>query len=133
MGDFNIELLKFTKNDNTNNFMDVMFSSSFYPVISKPTRITKSTATLIDNIFFNSCDTKFRTGLLFTDLSDHLSIFLLTNIKHQIENKSRNNKKIRKVTDQAISSLCQELDKTDFSVYACTNNPALSDEINENL
>ena len=36
-------------NDNSNSFINLMFSSSFYPTISKPTRITKSTATLIDN------------------------------------------------------------------------------------
>ena len=46
----------------------------------------------------------------------------MTNIKHQIENESRNNKKIRRVTDQAISSLCQKLDETDVSdIYTCTN------------
>lgn len=41
-----------------------MFSSSFYPTISKPTRITKSTAILIDNIFSNTLEEKCKTGLL---------------------------------------------------------------------
>ena len=54
-----------------------MFSSLFYLTISKPTRITKSTATLIDNIFSNTLGDKCKTGQLVTDLSDHLPVFQL--------------------------------------------------------
>lgn len=77
MGDFNIDLLKLDLNDNSNSVMNLMFSSSFYPTISKPTRITKSTATLIDNIFSNTLEEECKTGLLPTDLSDHLPVFQL--------------------------------------------------------
>ena len=45
-----------------------MYSSSFYPLITKPKRITRTTATLIDNIFLNKFDNKIRTGLLITTL-----------------------------------------------------------------
>lgn len=75
MGDFNIDLLKLDLNDNSNSFINLMFSSSLYPTISKPTRITKSTATLIDNIFSNKLEEKCKTGLLLTDLLDHLPVF----------------------------------------------------------
>ena len=34
MGDFNIDLLKIDQNDNSNSFINLMFSSSFYPTIS---------------------------------------------------------------------------------------------------
>ena len=34
----------------TNDFIDLMYSNGFYPLISKPTRITSHSATLIDNI-----------------------------------------------------------------------------------
>ena len=40
----------------------------------RPTRITSSSATLIDNIFMN--DSSFiSSGLLCTEISDHLPIF----------------------------------------------------------
>ena len=45
-----------------------MYSSSFYPLITKPKRITRTTATLIDNIFLNKFDNKIRTVLLITTL-----------------------------------------------------------------
>lgn len=47
--DFNIDLLKF--NDNTvQELCNVMYSFSLFPMITKPTRTTETTATLIDHI-----------------------------------------------------------------------------------
>ena len=53
MGDFNLDLLRYNDNVPTQEFIDRLFSYSFYPLISNPTRITSHTATLIDNIFTN--------------------------------------------------------------------------------
>ena len=75
MGDINSDLLKVEENRHTNDIINYMFSSSFYPLISRPTRITSTSATLIDNIFVNSFEDNFTTGLLLTDISDHLPIF----------------------------------------------------------
>lgn len=60
-GDFNIDLLKV--NAHSNNVLNFTFSSSFYPIITKPTRITETTATLTDNIFENKHDGNFKMGL----------------------------------------------------------------------
>ena len=51
MGDFNLDLLKTEENQHIKEFTNMMFSSTFYPFISRPTRITITTATLINNIF----------------------------------------------------------------------------------
>jgi hypothetical protein len=51
MGDFNIDLLKTESCDFSNRFSEQLFTSSFFPLITRPTRITEHTATLIDNIF----------------------------------------------------------------------------------
>jgi hypothetical protein len=47
----------------------------FFPLITRPTRITSHTATLIDNIFTNHFHHHSISGLLFTDISDHLPVF----------------------------------------------------------
>ena len=49
-GDFNINILNADSHVPTNDFIDLMYSNGFYPLISKPTRITSHSATLIDNI-----------------------------------------------------------------------------------
>ena len=41
MGDFNVDLMKVEENRHSNYVLNCMFSSSFYPLISKPTRIKK--------------------------------------------------------------------------------------------
>ena len=49
----------------------------FFPLITRPTRITSNTATQIDNIFTNNLNNLSLSGLLFCDISDHLLIFTL--------------------------------------------------------
>ena len=56
MGDFNINIIDSVKNKQINLFLDMMFSYCFHLVISKPTRVTETSATLIDNIFTNVLD-----------------------------------------------------------------------------
>ena len=50
-GDFNVDLLKSESCDFSNRFIEQLFTSSFFPLITKPTIITAHTATLIDNIY----------------------------------------------------------------------------------
>ena len=59
-----------------------MYSSMCHPLITRPTRNTAHTATLIDNIFTNNLDEHAFNGLLFTDISDHIPIFSVTSIQH---------------------------------------------------
>ena len=55
-----------------------MYSFSLFPPITKPTRVTSTSATLIDNIFCNNIlDKQSATGILNTHISDHLTIFYI--------------------------------------------------------
>ena len=76
MGDFNINLINASNHIPTSEFLEVMYSHAFTPLITKPTLITSSTATLINNIFTNSSCNSFH-GILLTDISDHLHIFCI--------------------------------------------------------
>ena len=81
LGDFNVNLLNYETHQPTANFIDIMFESSFIPLINRPTRISMNSATLIDNIFTNCVDSQNSiSGILATDISDHLPIFHL--LKH---------------------------------------------------
>ena len=52
MGDFNIDLLDYESHHLTEEYINTMNSLSFQPMITKPTRITDHSATLIDHFFF---------------------------------------------------------------------------------
>ena len=75
MADFNIDLLKIATNVQTTYFIHGMFASTFYPTISRPTRVTQQTATLIDNIITNMHEYPVTSGILYNDISDHFPVF----------------------------------------------------------
>ena len=109
MGDFNIDLLKYEHNNDTNRFIHQMYSSHFYPVINKPTRITASTATIIDNIFIN--DINCINGILINDLSDHLPVFQVLPSKCK-KPMSKNYIK-REITKENLDKLRDEVQNID--------------------
>ena len=61
----------------TSNFLDLLYSRIFFPLITHPTRITVNKASLIDNIFTNDPLCPSLSGLFLNDISDHLPIFSL--------------------------------------------------------
>lgn len=92
MGDFNTDLLKSEFCDFAGKFFEQLITSSFMPLILKPTRITQHTATLIDNIFTNDIEAleSSTNGIIFSDISDHLPIVHVRNYKSQKETKQKN-------------------------------------------
>ena len=81
MGEYNINVLNTGSHKPTDDFVDMMSCNGLFLLISKPTRITSATATLIDNIFTNNLEYNMVSGILYTDISDHLPIHQVTNLK----------------------------------------------------
>lgn len=80
MGDFNIDLLKEESNRPIHEYLNLILTHSFIPTITKPTRITENSATLIDNILTNNyCNVSSK--ILTTDISDHFPTVLITRTK----------------------------------------------------
>jgi hypothetical protein len=79
-GDFNIDLLNTDRHLPAAEFLETMFSSSLFPAISRPTRVSKTSATLIiDNIFVSPIfASDFVSGALISSISDHLPVFCCT-------------------------------------------------------
>ena len=114
MGDFNLDLLKIDENQYTKDFINQMFSSTFYPLISKPTRITNISATLIDNIFVNDLEECHRCGILYTDLSDHLPVFQIT-FSLKKGNDTHCDIKYRLMNKNTVDRLCKDLKNEDWN------------------
>ena len=107
IGDYNLDILKFNDSVFINDFISLMYAPSFFPTITKPTRITDKSAASIDNIFINSPNKNSKRGILISDLSDHLPIFYITmdklDTKHApIEQNIRiiNKKILKKLKDE---------------------------------
>ena len=73
-GDFNLDLLKLNSDTHVQEFTNQLASHSFFPVISKPTRVTNNSASLIDNVFCNSFTNSISSYIIYNDISDHFPI-----------------------------------------------------------
>ena len=79
-GDFNLDLLKIEERIMINDYFDVLMSHQMLPTVTRPTRVTEFTATLIDNFFVNSMPDSYHTSILYDDLSDHFPILIHINM-----------------------------------------------------
>ena len=74
--DLNFDFLKTDTHIPTTNLLNSIFTNSFIPTITKPTRITHNSATLIDNILVKSNNnTRVYSGIISTNISDHFPVF----------------------------------------------------------
>ena len=116
LGDFNIDLLKQNEHPETNEFLDKMYTNSFLPCITKPTRATSNTSTLIDNIFSNmqNLDYTYTSGLIYTDITDHFPIFhMITNKKNTMPAQYETIRK-RQFTSQNKDNFYNKLNTTSW-------------------
>ena len=77
LGDHNIDFLKGECHKPTSALLDILYSNNVFPLITKPTRVTKNSATLIDHILTNNIHSHVnnKQGILCSSISDHFAIF----------------------------------------------------------
>ena len=80
LGDFNIDFLKYDQHQSTEKYLDMLYSYNIIPIITKPTRITNHTKTLIDHIYTNTSILHITAGIGLLDITDHLPVFCIANI-----------------------------------------------------
>lgn len=88
-GDMNIDLCKCEHDKQTADFVNRLLLHNFLPTVIMPTRITSTSATLIDHIHYfeglnSKRNVKTKSGNLLHDLSDHLPNYTLI-VKHKID------------------------------------------------
>ena len=120
LGDFNIDLLKFETDNKTNDFIHDIIASGLIPHITKPTRVTPKSATLIDNIYSNIIAGTQDSGVILSEISDHFGVFSLFE-----NNKSKENQQYietRSFKEENINNFIEILSNTDFStIYEQTS------------
>ena len=81
-GDFNVNTDPTLRGDgNTQKFKNILSSNFLFPLIDKPTRVTRHSATVIDNIYCNASDiaTTCRSGIIRLTIPDHYAVFCINN------------------------------------------------------
>ena len=111
----------------------MMCSSSFYPKITLPTRISEHSATIIDNFFFKFTPLSLSSDscILISDMSDHLPCYIGFNISVKCKNKSYPCNKPKNATVN-ISKLKNHLSCINFKDILNTD-PLFDPDINYNI
>ena len=111
IGDLNIDFFKYDVHKPTSAMLDTIYACNVFPLITKPTRVTETTATLIDHILTNNIDiaSNHLQGILCTDISDHYAIFHIAgNIKYD-ETNSPDVRLIRDIRQCNINKFINEM------------------------
>ena len=110
LGDYNLDLLKVNSNK-VLSIMNIISLYGFYVQINIPTRISKTSATLIDNILANT--NELQSGVLYSSITDHLPVFCFK----KVCSKSYNNQTCtyRKLTPSAIENFKKDLYRADWN------------------
>ena len=81
VGDMNYNIINLNHHLPTQDYHALLTAHMYQQVITKPTRVTDTTATLIDHIWHNDTSIGCTTlnscpGIIYSDISDHLPVFL---------------------------------------------------------
>jgi hypothetical protein len=108
----------------------MLFNSSFLPIITKATRITDHTSTLIDHIYTNSPEKILQSGICLAHISDHLPCFCTATTK--LPNVIRQKLKyFRDFSHFDKTRYLDDLKKIDFKDFINTDvNKSMSDFTN---
>ena len=130
-GDFNVDLLQYDKHAATNDFIDKLYVIGLHPLITRPTRITSHSKTLIDNIFTTDLSSHIHSGLIINDMSDHLPIYQITEHSYKTSNNLAYSKK-RVVNEGTVCALVNgvPIDKVSNCKYLghCINDKLIDDD-----
>ena len=119
--DHNLDLIKCNDHRDTQNFLEFNLDANLLPCITRPTRITKTTATLIDNILISrqlqgSQDSK----IIINDISDHLPSLVTLNVPF-LEKRRRQTITTRRLNETTVNEISSVL-----------TSHAWADELNNN-
>ena len=120
--DHNLDLLNIEKHKPTQDFFNMNIDNQLFPTITKPTRITATTATLLDNLLVNlALNQDYVSGILVNDLSDHLPCLLvLKGIR--FEQKEPVTVVYREMTDDNIQKIKEELSNKEWNLILNSEN-----------
>ena len=88
LGDLNCNMLKHIPDQPTKTLKSIYEIYQLYHTIEEPTRITKTSSTLIDHHATNSIGKIVRSGLIHTGISDHSLIYAIRKINPAIRGNS---------------------------------------------
>ena len=121
VGDVNIDLLQYKHHNHTATYIDNLISHGQLPLITLPTRITPTSATVLDHISTSHRSDRYDSGIIQSSLSDHLPVFY---VKHaNVSSPPPKYTKTRKVNTNTIPAFENLLRSANWDIVTNENRP----------
>lgn len=106
LGDWSLDLLKHNEDINVQRFINLMNSDSCISLTTKPTRVSETSATLIDHVWTSVAECNTGNYIVYTDITDHFP--LISQFK-LIKTNAKPPTSIRKgiITDAGALNFCR--------------------------
>ena len=114
--DHNLDLLKCHSHSATKDFIDMNLDLNLIPTITKPTRITNTSATLLDNIIVGRIFHNYTANIAISDISDHLPI-IMSSYQPKMYKKQPLIIKSRILNEAACTKINETLDQINWEQY----------------
>lgn len=101
----------------------MLLDQGLMPLITKATRITNHTSTLIDYIYTNTPEKVLQAGICLADISDHLPVFCTVSDKLPVVNDSKFFRDFKNFDDNLFLN---DIRNVDF-------NSLISNDVNESM
>ena len=117
--DHNLDLLKQTSHKKTQTFVENTLDHALLPVIMKPTRISRTSATLIDNVLISDkLQSNYTSNILLSNLSDHLPCYVEINEFYAGKRKATEIKK-RKLNNDNLNKIKRDIGSVRWESILC--------------
>ena len=113
-GDFNIDLLKINSHNYYNAFYENITAQGFFPKITRPTRLSTESSSLIDNILTNNLGKRHISGIITTPISDHLMNFCILEGINPNHTSNNNYVEIEKINRRSLTDFKNSVSKIDL-------------------
>ena len=125
--DHNLNLLNYERHHSTRKFLESIIKHEQLPCITRPTRITHHSATLLDNIpVSKELHSVQHSGIIISDISDHLPcLSVFSNVKGSPKNKAKI--LIHNLSEKKIKKIIAKLESSNFD--KCLSYSNLNDAI----
>ena len=114
VGDFNIDLIKHSNDLHCQNLIDTMSNYGFVQLVSRPTRITDHSQTLIDHSYSNQLEDTISCNVLTTSISDHLATMTTINLDNTATSPYRTAIRLQRDPEQCVTRKINEANHQTF-------------------
>ena len=124
LGDMNLDLINYRNHFESARYVEIIMNFSLLPLITLPTRIAHSSATLIDHILSSQKSDNYISGIIESLISDHMPTFYIKPL--EIIKNNQKTVRSRVFSSSSIIKFKDNLKEHDWTQILSENDPSLA-------